>query len=159
MASVSLTSALRRTEWLDSRSGRFIRGNSLDATEKRIKSYPCWLSNRAVQTVVRRFTDWAIAAPSLDSFETMLRYTSTELLDNRLTSGGGIVSLTRRPPFTPWNILVLISVRGWVKFRATVRLEGLCKLCKHSGLRHRASINYATTCFTSVLYITWHHKI
>jgi hypothetical protein len=34
-------------------------------------------------------------------------------LDNRLTDGGEVVSLTRRPPFTPrGRFLVLISVRG-----------------------------------------------
>jgi hypothetical protein len=34
-------------------------------------------------------------------------------LDNRLTDGGKVVSLRRRPPFTPLGIfLVLISVRG-----------------------------------------------
>jgi hypothetical protein len=33
-------------------------------------------------------------------------------LDNRLTDGGEIVSLTRRPPFTAGRFLVLISVRG-----------------------------------------------
>jgi hypothetical protein len=46
-------------------------------------------------------------------------------LDNRLTDGGKVVSLTRRPPFTPqWRFLVLFSVRGWVDPRAIVRLEG-----------------------------------
>jgi hypothetical protein len=34
------------------------------------------------------------------------------ILDNRLTVGGDVVSLTRRPPFTPGRFLVLISVRG-----------------------------------------------
>jgi hypothetical protein len=33
-------------------------------------------------------------------------------LDNRLTDGGNVVSLPRRPPFTPGRFLVLISVRG-----------------------------------------------
>jgi hypothetical protein len=33
-------------------------------------------------------------------------------VDNRLAGGGGVVSLTRRPPFTPEKILVLISVGG-----------------------------------------------
>jgi hypothetical protein len=32
-------------------------------------------------------------------------------IDNRLTDGGEVVSLTRRPPFTPEKFLVLISVR------------------------------------------------
>jgi hypothetical protein len=33
-------------------------------------------------------------------------------LYNRLTDGGEVVSLTRRPPYTPQNIPVLIYVRG-----------------------------------------------
>jgi hypothetical protein len=33
-------------------------------------------------------------------------------LENRLTDGGEVVSLTHRPPFTPTRFLVLISVRG-----------------------------------------------
>jgi hypothetical protein len=50
-------------------------------------------------------------------------------LESRLTDGGKVVSLTRRPPFTPTGrFLVLISVRGWVDPRAIVQLEGLCQL-------------------------------
>jgi hypothetical protein len=33
-------------------------------------------------------------------------------LDNQLTDASKVVSLTRRPPFTPQGYLVLISVRG-----------------------------------------------
>jgi hypothetical protein len=52
-------------------------------------------------------------------------------LDNRLTDGGKVVILTRRPPFTPpGRFLVLICVRGWVDPRAIVRLEGLRQLKK-----------------------------
>jgi hypothetical protein len=53
-------------------------------------------------------------------------------LDNRLTDGGKVASLTRRPPFPPdpGRFLVLISVRGWVDSRAIMRLEGLGKLKK-----------------------------
>jgi hypothetical protein len=52
-------------------------------------------------------------------------------LDNRLTDDGKVVSLMRRPPFTPpGRFLVLISVRGRVDPRAIVQLEGLGKLKK-----------------------------
>jgi hypothetical protein len=47
-------------------------------------------------------------------------------LNNQLTDGGEVVSLTRRPSFTPpGRFLVLISARDLVESRATVRLEGL----------------------------------
>jgi hypothetical protein len=49
--------------------------------------------------------------------------------DNLLGDDGEVVSLTRRPPFYPHkDSLVLISVRDWVKSRATARVEGLGKL-------------------------------
>jgi hypothetical protein len=52
--------------------------------------------------------------------------TLPHFLNNRLTDGGEVVSLTRQRPFTPpGRFLVLISVRGWVDPRAIVRLEGL----------------------------------
>jgi hypothetical protein len=44
-------------------------------------------------------------------------------LDNRLTDGGEVVRLTRRPPFTPRNIPGTHSLRGWVDPRTIVRLE------------------------------------
>jgi hypothetical protein len=50
-------------------------------------------------------------------------------LDNRLIDGGKVVSLTRRPPFTPqedsWYSFLL---RDWVIPRARVQLEGLSQL-------------------------------
>jgi hypothetical protein len=38
-------------------------------------------------------------------------------LDNRLTDGGKIASLTRRPRFIPRNLPVLFSATGWVNQR------------------------------------------
>jgi hypothetical protein len=45
-------------------------------------------------------------------------------LDTRFTNGGEVLSLTRRPPFTPVRFLALISVRRCVDLSAIVRLEG-----------------------------------
>jgi hypothetical protein len=57
-------------------------------------------------------------------------------LDNRLTDGSKVVSLTRRSSFTPWRFLVLISVTDWVDPSVIVRLERLGKL-KESTLSGR----------------------
>jgi hypothetical protein len=45
-------------------------------------------------------------------------------LDKAITDRGNVVSLTRRPGFTPRKILVLISVTAELTPRALVRLEG-----------------------------------
>jgi hypothetical protein len=49
----------------------------------------------------------------------------SHFLENRFTDGGEVVSLTRRPPFTPRQIPGTHFVTGWVDPRAIVRLEGL----------------------------------
>jgi hypothetical protein len=49
-------------------------------------------------------------------------------LENRLIDGGEVVSLTRWKPLTRCKITVLISVRGWVDWRAIMQLEGLGEL-------------------------------
>jgi hypothetical protein len=48
-------------------------------------------------------------------------------LDNRLTDGGEVASLTRRHPLPPGIFLILNSVRGRIDPRAIVRLEELCQ--------------------------------
>jgi hypothetical protein len=51
---------------------------------------------------------------------------NTTLLDNRLTDGGEVISLMRRPPLTPpERFLMLISVKVLVDLRTIVRLKGL----------------------------------
>jgi hypothetical protein len=56
-------------------------------------------------------------------------YTDRHFLDNWLTEGSEVVSLTRLQRFTPQrDCLVLISVRGCVNLRAIVRLGGLRSL-------------------------------
>jgi hypothetical protein len=75
------------------------------------KSYPC---NRPW----RPMGLWDVQAPTFS-------------LDNQLTDGGKVVSITRLPLFFPPGIfLVLFIVRGWVDPGTIVRLEGLGKLKK-----------------------------
>jgi hypothetical protein len=62
----------------------------------------------------------------------------THFLDNLLTDGGEVASITRRPLFTPGRFLVLISVRGRVDSRAIVRPEGLGKLEKIHFIGNRS---------------------
>jgi hypothetical protein len=62
-------------------------------------------------------------------------------LDNRLTEGNEVVSLTRRPPFTPRNLPgthFCSRLSRPVDHRAIVRLEGLGKLKKsNEPIRNR----------------------
>jgi hypothetical protein len=54
----------------------------------------------------------------------MEAYMIKHFLHNRLTDSGEAVSLTRRLPYTPQGILlVLISVRGWADRSATRRIK------------------------------------
>jgi hypothetical protein len=51
-----------------------------------------------------------------------------KILNNQHTDDGDFGNFTRRPRFTPGVILVLISLTGWVKHRATMQLQGLREL-------------------------------
>jgi hypothetical protein len=75
-----------------------------------------WLKGKAIP-VTGREDPWGCETSRLP-----------HVVDNRLIDGGEVVSLTRRPPFTPGIFLVLISVRSWVDPRTIVRLEGLDQL-------------------------------
>jgi hypothetical protein len=52
----------------------------------------------------------------------------THFLNNWLTDGGAVVSLTSRPHFIHGGFLLLLSVRDWVDATAIVLLEGLGQL-------------------------------
>jgi hypothetical protein len=75
-------------------------------------------------------------------------------LDNWLTDGGKVVSLTRLPPLTPsGKFLLLISVRGWVDPRAIVRLEGLLKLkISTSPVLEPATFRLVAKCLNQLRY-------
>jgi hypothetical protein len=78
-------------------------------------------------------------------------------LDNRLTDGGEVVTLTRCRPLPPGRFLVLISDRGWVDPRAIVRLKGLGQLkipVTPSGLNVNYISNYANN--ISYVRIYWY---
>jgi hypothetical protein len=76
-------------------------------------------------------------------------------IDNRLTDSGKVVSLTRRPPFTPSqeNSWYSFQLRGWVDPRAIVRLQGFGKLKKSvsSGLEP-ATFQLVALCLNQLRY-------
>jgi hypothetical protein len=82
------------------------------------------VKKRKVIPVTGREGPWSCETPRLSHY-----------LDNRLTDGGKVVSLTRPLPFTSqedsWYSFLL---RAWVDTRAIVRLEGLGKLKKSIDL-------------------------
>jgi hypothetical protein len=89
------------------------RRADMDTVEQ--KNIPCFcrVSNpdhRALRPVPSLYTDWAI--PNLRSKKknlnrqwshTVLSVVEAPTLVNRLTDGGEVVSLMRRPPFTPYD--------------------------------------------------------
>jgi hypothetical protein len=60
----------------------------------------------------------------------VLRRRGSNILDNRLTDGGKVVSLTRRPPFTPKKIFV----RDYVDLRVIVLAGRIMSIEKSSEL-------------------------
>jgi hypothetical protein len=80
--------------------------------------------------------------------------------------GGKVVSLMHRPSLPQEMLLVLISVRGWVDPRATVRPEGLCQWkipMTPSGIERatfRFVAQYLNHCATAVpIQIIWPTEI
>jgi hypothetical protein len=69
-------------------------------------------------------------------------------VNNRLTDGGKVVSLTRRTPFNPledsWYSFLL---RGWVEPRGIVQLEGLGQLKISNNLTEKQYHKCNLGCF------------
>jgi hypothetical protein len=79
-------------------------------------------------------------------------------VDNRITDGGKVVSLTRRPRSTAqkhiFHLLLLISVRGWVN-----PTEGLGKLKTTRSPSPRSAFAYCATACRPVTMVIQEQKI
>jgi hypothetical protein len=96
--------------------------HSVDISSSVLRSLNCSHNRNLFSLIEEQAKSKAIPVRSHEGPYGCVTLRFPHFLENRLTDGGDVVSLSRRPRFTP--LLVLISVRGRIDPRAIVRLEG-----------------------------------